>query len=394
MLNRHSLHNDESQRVVAVIGDANDINCWSNIPYFFLQAGKEANFFQAGLRLEPERLRFQRMLWNLQSPLRGERAGGFQFSRFANRKLFQQIESQNVGEIVSHFQLFPPHEMCRQAGLLYSHYIDLPLHNLFEDYGVIENIGTRTAQKALSDEREQYNRARFVVCMSHWARHQVVERYAIAPEKVHVIIPGANIPEVVVEQHPATNIDDPPDGKSVPLRIAFVGKDAKRKGLNRLVEGIRILRKRDYKTILRVIGTDKNLFPDDKEVEHVGFINKLHEPARLLQELRSCHIGALPSYQEALGIAALEYLRCGLPSLITDVGGLGGSIPPDCGIVLAADCRGEDIANELETLLSKPEEFQQLRLQAQRNCEYASWHRVIREFVALWETQHGKSSDA
>lgn len=380
------------KRAVAVIGDANDINAWSNIPYFFLQAGKRAGFLNEGLRIEPQRQRVRRLLWNLTAAIRGERAGGFQFSKIANDDLFRQTELSGVSEIISHFQLFPPHDLCRKTNLLYSHYIDLPLHNLFEDYGVIKNIGTRTARKALNDEREQYNDARFVVCMSHWARRQVIERYEIAPEKVHVIIPGANIPEAIIEHHPAKiNLDDPPDGKSVPLRIAFVGKDVKRKGLYRLVEGIRILRQRGYKTVLRVIGTDKNLFPDDTEVEHVGFINKLHEPARLLEELRNCHIGALPSYQEALGIAALEYLRCGLPSLITDVGGLGGCIPRDCEIVLAANCSGEDIANELESLLKKPEEFQRMRLQAQHKCEYASWHRVIREFVALWETQREKS---
>jgi len=382
--------NGKPQRAVAVIGDANDINCWSNIPYFFLQAGKHLNFFQAGLKLHPEQQKFQRLLWNLAAPLRGERTGGFQFSRSANEDLFERAGMEGIGEIVSHFQLFPPHDLCRKKAITFSHYLDLPLPSLFEDYGVGKRIGRRTAQRALACERDQYAAARFVVCMSSWAARQVVERCGVPAQKVHVIIPGANLPESAMPVHETESLElgAAPDGKRIPLRIAFVGKDALRKGLDRLVEGARSLRRRGYRTIVRVIGPHENLFPHDAEVEHVGFINKLHEPLRLLRELQSCHMGALPSYQEAFGIAALEYLRCGLPSLITSVGGLGDSIPPECGVILSADCTGEDIADALENLLKNPEQLQRLREQARLKASYASWNRTIQDFIHLWEGSH------
>ena len=142
-----------------------------------------------------------------------------------------------------------------------------------------------------------------------------------------------------------------PDGKRIPLRIAFVGKAPLRKGLDRLVEAIRILRSRQLQVIVRVIGPKVNLFRYGAEVEHLGFINKQQEPDRLVSELQGCHLGALPSYHEAFGIAALEYLRCGLPALITRTGGLGDSIPSDCGIIVDQDCSGMDIADSLENLL-------------------------------------------
>ena len=56
-------------------------------------------------------------------------------------------------------------------------------------------------------------------------------------------------------------------------------------------------------------------------------------------------------------VSAFEYLRCGLPALITRTGGLGDSIPSDCGIILDQDCSGMDIADSLENLLRNPDEL-------------------------------------
>lgn len=376
-----------SKRAVAVIGDPNDINCWSNIPYFFLQAGLRTDFFQTGLPLDPNRQKWHRLAWNLASVLRGERHGGFQYTRQANEAWFNQLNLEDINEIICHFQLFPPYELAQKHNVQFSHYIDFPLPCLFEEYGIAQTIGKYTADYALKREQEQYQAARYVVCMSPWAARQVSDRCGINPLKVKVILPGANLPESVFtseNDNDETTMTEPPDGKKIPLRIAFVGKLPLRKGLDRLVDGIRILRQRGYQSIVRVIGPKENLFPHDPEVEHLGFINKLHQPFRLVEELKSCHIGALPSYQEAFGIAALEYLRCGLPALITQVGGLGDSIPQNCGLILPEDCLGEDIANTLEKLLKNPDLFQSLRQNARDNASYASWNRTIQEFQALW----------
>jgi glycosyltransferase involved in cell wall biosynthesis len=374
-----------SQRAVAVIGDPNDINCWSNIPYFFLQAGQKAGFFQTGLPLQPERQKWTRLGWNLASLFRGERYGGFQYTRKANESWFKQLDLTDISEIICHFQLFPPYELANKFNISFSHYIDFPLPCLFQEYGIANTIGKKTADYALKREQEQYQAARYVVCMSPWSARQVIERCGIHSEKVKVIIPGANLPESAFDSKEETTLTDPPDGKKTPLRIAFVGKIPLRKGLDRLVAGVRILRAKGYKIQVRVIGPKENLFPHDPEVEHLGFINKLHEPLRLVQELQSCHIGALPSYQEAFGIAALEYLRCGLPALITKVGGLGDSIPDNCGLIMTGDCTGEDIANSLENLLKNPDFFQSLRENARKNASYASWDRTIREFEQLYQ---------
>jgi len=275
----------------------------------------------------------------------------------------------------------------QERRITYSHYIDFPLQNYFEEYQNGHSVRPGIAREALAREREQYAGAKFVVCMSHWAARQVIERCQTPANKVRTIIPGANLPEELFENLVQEEVTSPPpDGKRVPLRIAFVGIDWKRKGLDRLVEAVRILRSRHFSVSVRVIGPKQNPYPGEAGVEYLGFVDKRQEPNRLVSELRACHIGALPSRHEAFGIAALEYLRCGMPALITNAGGLGDSIPPECGIILDKDCTGDVIASVLENLLKNPELYSLIRQCARANASYASWNRCIRDFQTLWAT--------
>jgi glycosyltransferase involved in cell wall biosynthesis len=375
-------------RVLGAIGDVNDINCWSNIPYHFFMAGKKVGFFDKGLAIDLKQLIAPRAIWNGLSLFRGDRLGGFQYTRWANERMAAQIRWDDIREVICHAQLFPPFELMEHYGISVSHYIDFPLPCLFDEYGLGKTIGKQAARDALARERDQYAAARFIVCMSPWSAQQVVQRCDVPAQKVYSILPGANLPEKAFASV-SNQRREPPDGKQTPLRIAFVGKAAERKGLGRLVEGVRVLRARGLRACVRVIGPGKNLYSHDHEIEHVGFINKQLEPYRLIDELKSCHLGALPSYQEALGIAALEYLRCGLPALITRTGGLADSIPPDCGIILEQNCTGVDIADALQQLLHNPDAFAQLQHNAWNKAKAASWDRCVDEFQSLWASQTG-----
>jgi len=50
-----------NKRYLTLVGDPNDINVWSNIPYFFLKAGKEGGFLDRGLPLCPGKLKLHRV---------------------------------------------------------------------------------------------------------------------------------------------------------------------------------------------------------------------------------------------------------------------------------------------------------------------------------------------
>ena len=185
------LHNSGPRRYLAVLGNANDIHAWSGIPYHFYQAGRSANFFGGALELPAQRLHWRRVAWNLWQVLRGERYGGFQYSRFCLDQLFGAVGNRVAeGDIISHFQLFPPPEVARTHRVTFSFYIDMPLTRLFDEYGDGNRIGSAVAREAIRREREGYQQARFVVCMSSWAAKAVREEYGISEEKMKVILMG------------------------------------------------------------------------------------------------------------------------------------------------------------------------------------------------------------
>ena len=67
----------ECERALVAYGDANSVETFSGIPYFFLQAGRRIGLFRAGVALRPERFRRRRLLWNAVRPLTLDRPRGF-----------------------------------------------------------------------------------------------------------------------------------------------------------------------------------------------------------------------------------------------------------------------------------------------------------------------------
>jgi glycosyltransferase involved in cell wall biosynthesis len=309
----------ETTRVLTVVGDPNRIGAWSGIPYFFLRAAKEQGFLSAGLSLQPENLRRRRLFWNLARVLRGSRPGGFQYTEAFLRRLFAQARSRDDEEIeiISHFPLLPPRPWRR--GWRVSYYIDATLRQNFIDYGLARRTGRKAREDALRRELEHYQAAERIVCMSRWAARSVVEDYGIPSSKVHVILPGANLRDCDV-----TAPAEPPPLD--PLRLGFIGKDWRRKGLPFLLQVAEELARRKIGVRVVALGPPAADLPSHPLLEPAGFVDKEHDVPRFVRLVRSFHFGCLFASAEACGIANLECLRLGVPVLASRVGGVRSPI--------------------------------------------------------------------
>ena len=188
---------ESPKRALAVVGDADDIATWSNIPYFFLRAGRRQSFLHRGLRLQPSRLRWHRLSWNARRLVNGRGYGGFQYSsRFLGR-LYAQDPVNGESEIVSHFPLLPPEGT---DAIPVSYYIDATLSQVFFDYGAAARVAKPVVRDALEHERAAYERAARIVCFSTYAARSVVGDYGIPTSKVHVVAPGANLFEEQIQK--------------------------------------------------------------------------------------------------------------------------------------------------------------------------------------------------
>ncbi|WP_435613160.1 glycosyltransferase family 4 protein [Streptomyces sp. bgisy159] len=186
-----------------------------------------------------------------------------------------------------------------------------------------------------------------VIATSEWAVRRLVAHHGLAPDRVHVAAPGADIAPLA----PGT------DGVSRLLCVAAV---TPRKGQHRLVEALATVTDLPWSCVC-VGGLDQDpAYVDrlrDLIAEH-GLTDRLHlagpqAGAELDASYAAADLMVLTSYAETYGMAVTEALARGIPVLATDVGGLpeavgrapdggvpGILVPPEDPAALAAELRG------------------------------------------------------
>ena len=362
-------------RALVAFDDVNRVSTWGGIPYFFLQSGRRTGLLQAGVGIHPERFRYRRLLWNAVRALTLDRPRGFQYSRKYLHDVWADRDAPSgITEYVSHSQPLPPIDVVREP---VSYYIDATLHQYFEDYR--RSLGRRIRAEALAYEKDAYHAARFVVCMSRWCADHVETFYGISPEKVRVILPGANIDEASVPV--ATEWD----GNLSPLRLGLIGIEWERKGGRILLDVATRLRRMGHPVEVVVIGPEASTLPSHPALRALGFIDKVREQSRFVEAVRSFHFGCLLSSAEALGFSMLECSRLGVPVLVRDVGGIPETVPENAGLVLPAEQTADRLTEELAAVLSAPERYAAMREAAASVADYYRWDRATGEFLALLE---------
>ena len=330
--------------------------------------------------MRPEDLRFQRLVWNLGRVARGARPGGFQYTEVFLRPLFSQADLRaDEVEIISHFPLLPP--LPWRPGWRVSYYIDATLRQNFVDYGLADRVSRKVREEALRREAEHYHAAERVVCMSRWAANSVVEDYGIPSSKVHAILPGANLRDSDVGS--STDQAEPPPLSS--LRLGFIGKDWRRKGLPFLLQVAEELARRKVGVRVVALGPPAADLPSHPLLECAGFIDKQRDARRFVQLVRSCHFGCLFSSVEACGIASLECLRLGVPVLASRVGGIPDTVRDGLAYLFEPGCAPDRVADLLQSFVAMPERYWQLRARVVARAEQFSWRRTVQSFIALWQ---------
>lgn len=142
---------------------------------------------------------------------------------------------------------------------------------------------------------------------SNWAARSMIRDYGADPETIHVIPPGID----VESWKPAGRRSD-----SARVRLLFVGADFDRKGGPLLLDLFRSSF-RDSCDLHMV--TQAPLKPEPHVYLHDGF--RPGDPG-LLELYRRCDILVLPTLADCFSMAALEAMACGLPVVISRVGGI------------------------------------------------------------------------
>ncbi|MFI6931435.1 glycosyltransferase family 4 protein [Streptomyces sp. NPDC050287] len=186
-----------------------------------------------------------------------------------------------------------------------------------------------------------------VIATSDWAVRRLVSHHGLAPDRVHVAAPGADIAPLASGT----------DGVSRLLCVAAV---TPRKGQHRLVEALATVTDLPWSCVcVGGLGNDPEYVAGLRDlIRQYGLQDRLRlagpqAGAALDASYASADLMVLASYAETYGMAVTEALARGIPVLATDVGGIaeavgrapdggvpGILVPPEDPAALAAELRG------------------------------------------------------
>ena len=374
--------------LLAAVGSVNDPRTWSGTPFHLLAAARPTGVIDEGLDLATDTAAWtvRRLMWNGVAVLRGGGHGGYQFTDAFLRRLWRPIRDRLPGShVINCTQVFPS-DVATDPRVRRSYFLDQTLSQLFDDYGVRATIRADVAADALEREADGYRSAHAIVVHSAWARRAVLAVGGIDAERVHVVVPGANLDAAALGRWAAAHRPSPRRAGE-PLRLVFVGRHPVRKGLDRLLAAVGLARAGGVDVRLDVIGTrPQEVAPDLRGVGGTtwhGPIDKARDPGRFMAVVGGAHVGCLLSRAEAGGIGLREYHALGLAVLGPDVGGSPDHVLHEAAVLVRPEASEAEVAALLSGLAADHERVDAMREVSWRRRDEVSWGHAVAGLAPL-----------
>ncbi len=164
------------------------------------------------------------------------------------------------------------------------------------------------------------------------------------------------------------------------LRVLFIGRFDRQKGLDRLVEIIAKSRQLGLPIHWRLIG--KSLVKGEATANELDSIEDLVEPPALTTEALNqlyewADVLLLPSYWEGLPLTILEAMRLGVVVCASDVGAVAEAVDHEkTGLIipsLGGDAFAEAVIESLSKLVNKPDKLREISKAAATIASKRSW---------------------
>lgn len=184
------------------------------------------------------------------------------------------------------------------------------------------------------------------------------------------------------------------DSLQQPLRILFVGRVIRQKGVHILLEAVKYLHKNLHMPIsVTLVGRtppwEKNygrtirLGLKGLPIRWVGFV----PPIQLPRYYWNANILVCPSqWREAFGLVNVEAMAAGLPVIASDVGGIKEVVDETSGILVKDYHNPKAFADALLQLSRRPERIQQLSIGARKRANLFTWNQAAHQFQRLYES--------
>ena len=160
------------------------------------------------------------------------------------------------------------------------------------------------------------------------------------------------------------------------IKILSVGRLIERKGFTYLIEALR-----DIKNVSLTLVGDGPLLEELKHQSRdldVTFLGNV-EHAKLADVYRNSDVFVLPSLNEGMSNTVLEAMACGLPLILTDVGG-SLELIKDNGFIVPKQ-NSEVIQAKIKEFLANKELIRTMGMNSRKLAENLSWSKVAQDYL-------------
>jgi glycosyltransferase involved in cell wall biosynthesis len=276
----------------------------------------------------------------------------------------QKVHEEKAGFVFSN----GPNAVAGLGGRVpYAFYSDAPISGLLELGHFMKHWTSRSIRGLLELDRKAVEEAELVFYHTDWAADVAVRDYGVQRSKLRVVSPGANFDGVPPEE---ANVRKKKDRE---CRLLFFGRAWERKGGPIAYEVHNVLRKRGLACRLIICGPQEaQMLPvDDPTVEVVRPINKglSSERLRMSELFRSVDYLLLPTRADTSTSAIREASAFGVPSVSTNVGGIGSLVTDGIeGFLLRVDSSPAEYADRI--LENYQDDAQRLSFRAAARAAY------------------------
>ncbi|MBF2066611.1 MAG: glycosyltransferase family 4 protein [Calothrix sp. C42_A2020_038] len=182
-------------------------------------------------------------------------------------------------------------------------------------------------------------------------------------------------------------------------KILFVGRILPHKGINYLIDALRLLNQADYK--LKIVGRaySERYYQDLKNQANGLNVEFVHDAddEQLLYEYRTAMVTILPSVHttcygeytpvpELMGFTLLESQACGTPAICTDAGAMHEFVDDSQTGFVVKQNSGEAIAAAIRQLIDlSASEYKEYQTRCRRWIQSLSWSTVVQKNLSIYQ---------
>jgi D-inositol-3-phosphate glycosyltransferase len=255
-------------------------------------------------------------------------------------------------------------------------------------------VGQLESERRIEIERRVIRRADAIVASTEHERGALMEHYGARRESVVVIPPGADLSTFRPVDRAAARCELGLEGEV----LLFVGRIDPVKGLDTLLEAVKLLERRAGLRLLVVGGSPPGTPP--RQIDHderglrdlarrLGVDDRVRWLGPIEQERLPHYYGAadvvvVPSRYESFGLVALEALACGAAVVASRVGGLPTIVRDGENGLLVPWRTPEAFAERIEQILEDPGLAARLRAAAPKSMARFSWVATAGRVIELY----------